>query len=226
MAKQLCSECGGQNNAVNPIGLNGVCNRCLAQMEPRAAKASSTKRISRNTNRPAPTLILQINVELMATSWGINVDSAKQYLEDGQKRGWVAEVQIASRLGFVSAPGTQLPYDVLEGEKKWEVRTINKRVAFSPSKSVGAGRMNTVEDFYIKVNELNESHGGYLLVDGPTYENDIASMAVYRVPAEWVLRWKIEDRLAKDSTTSAMKLYELINGEQNAMKLQELISSK
>ncbi len=128
-----------------------------------------------------------------------------KYFTDGRKVAFIFERRLTNEVtGGELAASEGADYDIIDVDgKKQEVRSISKKIYFSPSYMVGSGRSFNEEGFLQKINGI----AGYILVDIGQFPN----VPFWKVAASDVLAWYRNGQLGKGTHTSRPKVLQLIS---------------
>jgi hypothetical protein len=103
------------------------------------------------------------NIDEVANSLQIDVDSVREYFTDGRRVAFLIERRIAKERKFVLAASEGAAFDLIDTDGgKWEVRNITRGgIYFCPSYMVGSGRSFDESGFRHKLAGIK----GYILTD-------------------------------------------------------------
>ena len=127
-----------------------------------------------------------------------------EYFTDGRRVSFICERKIRDQVGGKLAKTEGAGYDLLQDQKKWEVRSITKGgTYFSPSFQVGSGRKFDEEGFLKKLDEIE----GYILCD----ILEFPKIPYWRITSETVRSWYDNNQIGVRASTSRKNILSLIN---------------
>ncbi|MDQ6765847.1 MAG: hypothetical protein M3Z22_07100 [Verrucomicrobiota bacterium] len=151
-----------------------------------------------------PTGHLDWDVQQIASALKIRREDVLKYFTDGRKVAFIFERRITNEItGGELADNEGADYDIVDPDgRRWEVRSISKKIYFCPSYMVGSGRSFEEEGFLRKANAI----AGYILVDIGQFPN----VPFWKVSSAQVLEWYQNGQLGAGTHTSRLKVLQLI----------------
>lgn len=126
-----------------------------------------------------------------------------EYFRDGRRVSFVIERRLAELLGGVLANSENSGYDIKDKKnRKWEVRSLTKKIYFCPSYMIGSGRSFTEEGFISKLKEIH----GYIVADVFQFP----TVPYWMLEKDQILTWYNNNELGKNTNISRQKFLELI----------------
>jgi hypothetical protein len=153
-----------------------------------------------------PDGILEWNLDLLAESLKIDVESVKTYFQDGRRISFLLERRINNEiLGGKLAPSEGASFDVYDTKGfKWEVRSITHGgTYFGPSKDVGSGRSFSEANLKKKLSEIE----GYILCDIVKFPQ----VPFWKVNSKSVLSWYENGLLGKNAQLARNSLLAILS---------------
>jgi len=127
-----------------------------------------------------------------------------EYFRDGRRVSFVIDRRLAELLGGRLEDSENAGFDIEDSKgRKWEVRSLTKKIYFCPSYMIGSGRSFTEDGFISKLKEIH----GYIVAD--VFQFPI--VPYWRIDKEIILNWYHDDELGKDTNITRKKFLELIN---------------
>ena len=170
----------------------------------------------KNTNRISDFAELSVNVEVVASAYGMTVE---QYVDTitGSTHSAISEQWVANKLNGTRVLGRQLPWDTECSHreyKKNEVRNICKvkQISFAPSTATGADRSFKESAFLDKL----ESIDSYIFVD--LRDRLLTNPKLYEISAEEVLKLYRSGVLNKKASIGIVKFFKTFPFETYKLK--------
>lgn len=135
--------------------------------------------------------------------FGLNDKQGGYLLLDPRVRGLLVERAICSLPGWDNSPGREAAFDAIAPDgRRFEVRSFNKRLSFTPSSMRGAGR-HFDEAAWL---EWLSGVDGVLVAD----MKEFPTVEVYLVPSHTLRLWFTQGRLGKNASVGRTAALDLL----------------
>ena len=139
----------------------------------------------------------------VAESLRLTQDEAVDYFTDGRRVSFIVERRICRETGGRLAASEGAGFDLYDRHnRKWEVRSITKKIYFCPSYMVGKGRFFDEAGFLRKLDEVE----GYILSDVMQFPN----IPVWKVSQGVVRAWYMRGELGAKTSVSRARILDLL----------------
>jgi hypothetical protein len=152
----------------------------------------------------AQSLILEWNLDELASAMHLTRDEVLTYFRDGRRISFILERRIRDAYpNWLLAPSEGSGFDLIDDSgRKWEARSVSKGIYFCPSYMVGSGRHFEESGFLAKLDAI----AGYVCSDIMKFP----SVPVFMVPSELIRELYSGGQLGAGTRISSAGFYSTI----------------